>query len=74
MILGVLIVSKLMDFFLTKYETKSYFAIIGFIIASVINVLILICGYKFSLMQTLIGLGLLVIGYLISFKFLKDEE
>lgn len=73
MILGLLIVAKLMNYFLNKYETKSYFTIVGFIIASIINVFLLICNYKFNIIESIIGIILLIVGYLISFKFLKEE-
>lgn len=73
MILGLLVCSKLMDYFLKKHERKSYFTIVGFVFASIINMIILICGYSCSVIELIIGILLLVLGFFISFKFLKEE-
>ena len=73
MITGVLIVSKLMNYFLEKYETKTYFAIVGFVIASIINVSILLFSFNFNIIEFIVGIMLFIIGFLISFKYMKEE-
>ena len=73
MILGIFIVSKIMDYFLTKHERKSYFAIVGFIIASIVVIFIKVIESPFNIYEYIIGAILLAIGFLISFKFLKEE-
>jgi len=73
MLIGVVLFSKVMEYFLEKYEKKTYFAIIGFVSASVINVIISLFGYSFNVIELLIGLGLFGLGFLVSFKYLKEE-
>ncbi|MBE6155223.1 MAG: DUF368 domain-containing protein [Firmicutes bacterium] len=73
MIVGVLLFSKIMEYFLDRFETKTYFAIIGFVSASIINVGLSLFGYSFNLIEFLVGLLLFVGGFVISFKYLKEE-
>lgn len=73
MVIGVLLFSKIMEYFLDKYEKKTYFAIIGFVSASVINVVISLFGYSFNLIEFIIGIILFAVGFVVSFKYLKEE-
>lgn len=73
MLLGLVIFAKMINYFLEKYETKSYCVIIGFILASCLNIIISMFNYSFNIMEVLIGLILLILGFLISFKYLKEE-
>ena len=73
MIIGVVLFSKIMEYFLDRFETKTYFAIIGFVSASVINVILSMFGYSFNLMELLVGTILFAVGFVISFKYLKEE-
>lgn len=72
MIVGVLIVSKLMGYFLEKHEIKTYFAVIGFVGASAINIIISLLDYTCGNVQIIIGLLLFILGFVLSFKFLKE--
>lgn len=73
MLLGVILFSKLMAFLLKKFEIKTYFVIIGFVCASIINVIISLFNYKFVLIEFLIGVVLFILGFILSFKYLKEE-
>ena len=73
MLVGLFIISKVMDYFLTKHRIKTYFAVVGFVLASIINVGILIFKNPFNLIEVIVGITLLIIGFLLSFKFLKEE-
>lgn len=73
MLIGVVIFSKIMEYFLDKFEKKTYFAIIGFVSASVINVVISLFGYAFNVIELIVGLALFGLGFLASFKYLKEE-
>lgn len=74
MLLGIIIVSRLMEYLLNKHKIKTYFAIVGFVIASIINIIILIFGYEIKTAEFIVGLILFVFGYIISAKFLKEEN
>jgi putative membrane protein len=73
MLVGIVLTSKIMAYFLEKHEVKSYFTIIGFVIASIINIVIGLFGNPFNIIEFIIGLGLFAAGFLISFKYLKEE-
>ena len=72
MILGVLVVSKLMGYFLEKHETKTYFAVVGFVGASAINIIISLFSYSCGTTQIISGLLLMIVGFILSFKYLKE--
>lgn len=72
MIVGILLISKLMGYFLEKHETKTYFVVIGFVGASAINIIISLFSYTGSTVQIVVGLLLFAIGFILSFKFLKE--
>lgn len=75
-LLGIVAISKLIEFLLQKYETKTYFGVLGFIFASVLAIPIAtinsVTNLTFSIPQALIGFVILVLGLLIGYK-LGDE-
>ncbi len=75
-IVGILLIAKLITFLLNKYEIKTYFAIFGFIFASLI-VIFIKNDITFRIGEFIIGLILLVGGFLLSYfiaSFNKNEE
>ncbi len=72
MLVGLFTISRLMGYFLEKYEKQTYFAVIGFVSASAINIIISLFSYACSTTQIIIGLVLAVIGFILSFKYLKE--
>lgn len=73
MVLGIFIVSRIMGYLLKKHKIKTYFAIVGIVLASAINIFVILSGYNLKNIQLLIGIILFVIGFIISFKYLKEE-
>lgn len=73
MIIGLLVVGKIMDILLKKHTKTTYFGIVGIIVGSIVNVIVKITGYKFILWEFIIGLVLFAIGFIISFKFIKED-
>ena len=70
-LLGIVLISKLIEFLFQKYETKTYFGVLGFIVASILAIPIstlLSIKVTFSVIQILIGMVFLVIGSIISYK------
>lgn len=70
-LLGIILISKVIEFLFQKYETKTYFGVLGFIIASVIAIPIstlLSVEVSFSIVQILIGVLFLALGSIISYK------
>lgn len=73
MLIGIFGMSKLMEYLLDKHKIKTYFAIVGFVFASIVNIIILIFGYKFKLIEFIFGMILFAVGYILSAKYLKGE-
>lgn len=70
-LVGIVLISKLIEFLFKKYEVKTYFGVLGFIVASVIAIplsTLLEGGVVFSVLQILIGLIFATLGVGISYK------
>ena len=65
-LVGIVLISKLIEYLLEKYEKKTYFGVLGFIIASVIAIPVSVYNelgsITFSIPQILIGIIFLVLG------------
>lgn len=68
LIVGVLMLVKLIAYLFKNHETKTYYFISLFSIFSVVSLFIKTFQHNYNLTEILIGLILLVIGYLISKK------
>lgn len=67
-LVGIVAISKLLEFLFKKYEVKTYFGVMGFIMASIITIFTGAEGLVFSVPQLLIGLMLLGIGFIAAYK------
>lgn len=70
-VVGIVLISKLIEYLFQKYETKTYFGVLGFIVASILAIPIstmLNMSVTFTIPQILIGIIFLVIGSTISYK------
>lgn len=70
-LVGIVLISKLIEFLFKKYEVKTYFGVLGFIVASVIAIplsTLLERSIVFSFPQILIGLIFATLGIGISYK------
>lgn len=67
-LVGIVAISKLLEFLFKKYEVKTYFGVMGFIMASIITIFTGAEGLVFSVPQLLIGLILLGIGFAAAYK------
>lgn len=69
---GIVLIAKVIEWLLAKYEIKTYFGVIGFIIASVIAIPVSVyhevSNIVFTVPQFLIGLVLIVVGYVVGYK------
>lgn len=72
-LVGFIIFSKIMNFFLTKYKNGTYHVILGFVIGSIVSIFINsnMFNYEFPLYDKIIGPFALVIGIVVSFLFVK---
>ncbi len=71
-LVGIILISKLIEYLLKKFEAKTYFGVLGFIFASILA--IPIATYNnvetliFNIPQVLFGIIMLIIGLIIGYK------
>ncbi len=68
LVTGVIGLAKIINFFLNRYRTSSYFAIIGFTISSILILTKIILQNNYSIKEILLSFLLLIIGYFASKK------
>lgn len=67
-LLGIVLVSKLIELLLKKYEIKTYYAVFGFILASIVAIIKPLFILKLSIIEVIIGLILCTIGFISAYK------
>ena len=70
---GIIIIAKIIEYLLKKYETKTYYAIIGFLVASIIEIFISLFGYTTNIIQIVISIILFILGIFLTLKVFKSE-
>ena len=71
-LLGIILISKLIEWLLNKYETKSYFGVLGFVLASIIAIPVSVYHeigiMQYTMVEGVVAIVLLVLGYIIGNK------
>jgi len=71
-LIGIVLISKLIEYLLKKQEAKTYFGVLGFVLSSVVAIPVSVYNeigeIPFSLSQVLIGIIFLVLGGMIGYK------
>lgn len=67
-IIGFAVISKLLEYLFKKYETKTYFGVMGFVLSSIITIFTGAEGLIFSVPQLIVGIILFVIGFFTAYK------
>ena len=67
-IVGIVLVAKLIEYLLKKYEIKTYFGVIGFVLASIIAILIPLFKVDIKIVELIVGIILMIIGTLATYK------
>lgn len=71
-VIGIVLISKLLELLFKKYKTKTYFGVLGFVFASVLAIPLSACfelnTIIFNVEHVIISIVMLVIGTLISYK------
>lgn len=71
LVLGAILIARVIDFCLKKYPVKTYYVIIGFVIASIIEVFLSVFEYSYTIPTIIVGLILMVFSSLIVYKFFE---
>ncbi|MEG1647925.1 MAG: DUF368 domain-containing protein [Bacilli bacterium] len=70
-IVGIVLVSKLIKYCLKHYEKQTYASIVAFVLSSIVLIIYPLFNFKVSVMELVIGIILLLIGSLITYKLEK---
>ena len=67
-LIGIVLVSKLIELLLKKFETKTYFAVFGFVLASCIAIIKPLFYLNINILEIIIGIILFITSTLLAFK------
>ena len=71
-VIGILLIAKLIEYLLNKYETKTYYAILGFVTSSIVSIIIqnffMGGNFSFSVVEIIVGIILFIFGALVAYK------
>ena len=67
-LLGIIVIAKIIEYLLEKQPIKTYYGIIGFVLASIISIILPLLELEFVISQVVIGIILLLIGMVIAYK------
>lgn len=67
-VIGIILVAKLIEFLFKKYEIPTYYAILGFVVASIITLVSNLFGMGMSNLEVIIGIVVFVLATIIGYK------
>ena len=67
-LVGIVLVAKLLEFLFKKYPVKTNYGVLGFVIASIISIIMPILSVSPSIMEVVIAVILFVLGGIVSYK------
>lgn len=71
-LVGIVLIAKLIEYLFNKYEISTYYAILGFVIASILTLVMGVLSSSIPVIHILVGLVLLVLGAFAGYR-LGDE-
>ena len=66
-VLGIIGVAKLIEYLLKKYEVKTYYGVLGFVLASIIAILLPLIGLPVDVLQIVLSVIVFIIGFLVAY-------
>lgn len=67
-IVGIIGVSKLIEYLLHKYPVKTYYGVLGFVLASIVAIILPLLNVQPSIIEVIIGIILTILGGIVAFK------
>lgn len=67
-VIGIIGIAKILEYLFSKFEVSTYYAILGFIVASVIVLAVTVFGVHASVIEIIVGIILFAIGSTIGYK------
>ncbi len=73
LLVGIVILARMLEWLFKKYEVKTYCAVIGFVLSSMIAIFVPLWGVSYSIWELVIGLILAFIGFIIAYKIGEEK-
>lgn len=73
-LIGIVLISKLISYFIKKFETKTYFAIMGFVLSSIVILILEIIPFKYTFANIFTCILALLWGYLLAKNIEKEND
>ena len=67
-IVGIILVAKLIEYLLNRYPIKTYYGVLGFVIASLVAIIKPIIGINVGVIEIIISIILIIAGSIIAYK------
>lgn len=67
-IVGIVLIVKLIEYLLNRYPIKTYYGVLGFVLASLVAIIKPLIGISLSITEIVIGVILVIIGGAIAYK------
>lgn len=71
-VIGIIFISKLIEWCLKHYKRETYYAIIGFVLSSIISVIYEVSKFPYNLTHLIIGIVLLIINTVLVYKVFDE--
>lgn len=70
--IGIIFISKIIEWCLKHYKRETYYAIIGFVLSSIISVIYEVSKFPFNITHLIIGIVLMVINTVLVYKVFDE--
>ena len=67
-LVGIILVAKLIEYLLKRYPVKTYYGVLGFVIASIVAIIKPLIGINISITDVIISIILVILGGVIAYK------
>ena len=67
-IVGIVLIAKLIEYLLSKYPVKTYYGVLGFVLASIIAIIKPMFGISPTIIEVVVSIVLVIIGGIIAYK------
>ena len=67
-VVGIVLVAKLIEYLLNRYPIKTYYGVLGFVLASLVAIIKPLIGLTPSVIEIVMAIVLVIVGGLIAYK------
>lgn len=67
-LVGIVLVAKLIEYLLKKYEIATYFGVLGFVLASLLAIFLPLFEVNITIMQGVLSIPLFILGFFVAYR------